>query len=85
MHNLISNNCCHLRIILYWWTYQARYRPYRSIFQSLSNDMFENDIYKMTVYTNIAQKVIYQPIYRSYRPRFKSLHTVLMRPEIMLV
>ena len=76
-HCYLIKNYCYLRIVLYRWTYRARYRPYRSIFRSISDDMFENDIYKMICYVYIgrAPKVIYRPIYRSYRPRFKSLST----------
>ena len=69
-HCYLIKNYCYLRIVLYRWTYRARYRPYRLIFRSISGDMFENDIYKMICYVYIgrAPKVIYQPLYQLYRP-----------------
>ena len=86
-HCFLIKKCCHSHIVLYRWTYRARYRPYRSIFRSISDDMLENDIYRMICYVYIgrAPKVIYWPIYRSYRPRFKSLRRDLQTSTQVLL
>ena len=84
-HCYLIKNYCYPRNVLYRWTYRARYQPYRLIFQSISGDMFENDIYKMICYVYIdrAPKVIYRPIYRSYRPGFKSLVSTIEKMKCL--